>query len=138
MLQGNEWRVTILSATNEGTSISGFRGLNQYTIAVKKPNTHFLRVRITLERLNGKAISADYQSPELVRVEVRDSNGNKYAYSAAGHHPDAYLDVEAAAGTLVFVPSSKADVDYLFTVPDDATITDFMFSDLPPVRLSVK
>jgi hypothetical protein len=144
-VEGAEWRVIVRSATSEGDEIT--TSFRTQTFHVSNSDEHFFRIEVELERLNGEQIGADYLFEEdsvvpgdplkgdARQIVVIDSTGSPYRFVLAGP-AGFYYDVTAEeVQQIMFYFVSKATIDYVFVVPDDAAIVEFVWSGLPPVRL---
>ncbi len=105
-------KITIISAKNEGTSVTVAGG----TAIVKQKNTHFLVVQIQIEGLG----DADVEGIGWLRImiidnkKVRDRYGNTYDCTYSSSRADR--------------PRTDRirDLTYYFEVPDNIVVTDLM------------
>jgi TPR repeat protein len=122
------WAVRILSAKNEGSSITKqVPGMPQpYVFKNDNLRTALVRVTLELERLDGKAINQGM----LAKVQVKDSAGDVYWDVGAGMSSAAYYDVRKGGNQKIIVPvQAKAEIEYVFAVPIGRVLTEFIWED---------
>ncbi len=126
------WAVNVLSSTKEGSSISKQVGMQKYLFNTTDPNVTLLRVKVELERLDGKGINQGF----LVKAQVKDAAGAVYNWVGAGTDFGTYFESRPGGNRSAMVPvQPKAVVEYVFTVPHDAELTEFVWQDLVTVGI---
>jgi hypothetical protein len=133
LVKGKEWAITVQAVENIGKSVeSPGMNLNRRVVITAPEGKHLLQVTISLTQLNSKEIGSGFIQKQIV---VRDRAGISYPYFAAGFLGQYFpLSTLASEGFMVPVRSSEK-INYLFIVPNSVEIVDFVWSDLPPVRL---
>ena len=129
-VEGEEWRITAVSAENKGSEFE--RGGR--TIRAEQADANLLYVRVAIESVEGAELGVSY----LSNVEVRDNTGEMTHWWLAGLAPAVYYDSEAQEGNPIYVVDPGATVEYVFVVSDDATTFDLLWMDLPAIRLTVE
>jgi hypothetical protein len=136
-VRGKDLIITVLSASNEGKSFSeSMPGVQAQTITSQSGTAYLFRVKILIEWLN-KGSGEIWSNKEiLVQLVVRDGAGKSYKYFAAGVR-GGYMDLtRTGQRQMITRPvGQNAEIDYIFRIPDGVVITDFVWPDLPPVRL---
>ncbi|MBA7495188.1 hypothetical protein ES702_05767 [subsurface metagenome] len=134
--KGENWKINVIFAKNKGSEFTERGdpfGMVTQIISTDKPDAYLLQVRVHIKRIDQKPIGFDYFKEAI----VRDDNGKTYLYSIAGP-PGFYLNFtkkgEYEASPLLV----EGDVDYIFIVPDNAKIVDFVWLDQPPIPLTVE
>lgn len=129
-VKGKGWIITVISAKNEGIEIAE----GSETLKAAKPDSHLLRLKVNLKSLDDEAVAGRY----IVDAVVRDSKGKKYPCLATGF-PGFHIDLSTAGHQTVLTPmNSETKVDYIFTIPYQVKIVDFIWNDFPPIRLAVE
>ena len=134
----SQWSVTIKDATNAGNPITKTRYFNSsrpYRFEVDSSGTHLLRVKIDLERNDGKPIKKTF----MTDVKVRDAYGREYSWIGAGTEYGKYFDRRKADMQSLLMPvQPKSIVEYVFQVPDNAQIRELIWMDQYPIGIVVK
>lgn len=136
-----DWEIKVLSAVNEETDMD----TSMQEISTSKPNTYILNVKIVLNHLTGEPIKGNHlftygssgNIADYRRVIVRDNAGKGYLFFAVG---DSYYDQLSQVKDNGFMSwdVSNAELSYLFIVPNDVNIADFMWGDFPPIKLTIE
>jgi hypothetical protein len=132
-VKGDEWALIVESVEKMGKHVeSPGMNVNRRVVITAPEGQHLLRVTIILSRLNGERIGSGFIQKE---INVRDQAGKSYPYFAAGFQ-NLYFPLSTLESEGFMVPvRPNAQINYLFVVPDTATIVDFVWSNLPAVRL---
>jgi ankyrin repeat protein len=130
-----DWAVTLAWAKNEGrviknTSLPGWT----YTYSAST-GFHLVRVRLDLERVNGKPIKQDFIP---IKVQARASDGTVYPAAFAGTDSGEYYDFTKGGNQSLLIPvQAKCTMDYVFGLPDGSSVTDFLWPGIDPIGLWV-
>jgi len=133
------WAVKVLSATNAGNLIKKtkyFNPMRPYTFRNNNPNTYLLRVKIELERLDEKPIKKSF----MTDVRVRDTAGNVYDWIGAGSENGEYYDRRRSGVQSLLIPMQPKsdDVEYVFSIPNNVLICEFVWQSEAPIGITVK
>lgn len=132
-----EWAVTLHSVVNEGSTVSNKDNItgSVYTFKINTPNTSLIRVKLTLERLNGKPIKESFLS---VGVRVKDIEGNEFPAVGAGTGTAEFCDLTSSALQSFMIPMQpESDVEYVFAVPEGKLVSKFIWPDIAPIEFPV-
>jgi len=132
------WDVKVLSATKAGNLIkkTKYFTVRPYIFRNNNPNTYLLRVKIQLERLDGKPIKKSF----MTDVKVRDTAGNVYNWIGAGSENGEYYDRRRSGVQSLLIPMQPKsdDVEYVFSIPNKVFICEFVWQSEAPIGITVK
>jgi murein DD-endopeptidase MepM/ murein hydrolase activator NlpD len=135
-----DWALTVLSADRVGAVITRTQGYNPfapYTFRTDDAGAVLLRVKVDLERLDGKPIGENLVSTG--NPKVKDSDGREYGWIGAGTENGEYYDGRRGGLQSILLPvTAKSKVEYVFPVPKNALITEFVWGDKGGIGIQVK
>jgi hypothetical protein len=139
-VEGDEWEITVVSATNQGkeyrAATPGLGGTQ--TFSVEQPGNHLIEVEVHLKNLTGAEIGDSYKNDD---VKVMDGTGAEYSWIATGPIPGLFYVKQEGVQNVVSITGSETTALrplYVFTVPDDATDLYFVWPNLAPVLLEIE
>ena len=131
---GKGWTITVVSAKNAGAEIMERCNLDTVTLKPSNPESYLLRLKVNLKSLDKESVGGRY----IVDALVRDSKGNKYPCSAVGVS-GCYVDFRKGIKEAVAYPmNSEVTVDYIFSIPNQIKIVDFIWNGTSPALLKVE
>jgi len=133
------WALTVKSAKVEGKEIVKQNNFTnrKYVFSGGDPNLYLVRVTVELEQLNGKPIKQDF----LVKAMVAASDGKSYSCVGAGTAGDysEYYDMRKGGNQSILMPTiAKSDIEYVFALPLNAAVKEFVWPGFAPIPILVK
>ncbi|MCP4155170.1 MAG: hypothetical protein GY757_46020, partial [bacterium] len=132
------WAVTVRSAFTTGTSITKKKYFKKkpYVFSInQKGGVHLLRVKVALERLDHKPIKKSF----LTDVTVRSTTGSLYKWLAAGtEHGEYFVRNGGTKSMLIPMQPKSDDIEYVFAIPTNATITHFIWEAKNLIAIQAK
>ena len=130
--KGSDWDVAVVAVTNEGRRFVPIKSLP--ATGIEAPvGRHLIRVTTRLEHLDATPIMGGF----VTDATIGDAQGKRHKYVAAGPKGGllfhAGLQGQQAMG---FPASARAEIDYVFSIPDGVTVVDFTWGDFPAVPIA--
>jgi hypothetical protein len=133
LVKGKQFTILVASAKNEGNKITeSIGGFNTQNIVLSKKEYYLLRISVEIVSNDNKPIMFKYFIPAI----VKDIEENNYKYWAVGP-PGFYYDMDKKDQQKAMPISHKGVVDYIFNIPNNAKIVEFIWSDLPSITLHI-